>query len=81
MQGSSELEEAQGGYHPLSALGQYLHRCWLDFEDLTLEVHWNASTTAQAFVHMIAEARPARYQDYGCAFVNCALKRWQLVFI
>ena len=46
MQGSSDLEEAQGGFHPLSALGQYLHRCCLDFEDLTLEVRHCVFTAA-----------------------------------
>ena len=30
--------DVEGGYHQSSALGQYLHRCCLDYEDLTLEV-------------------------------------------
>ena len=38
LQSTSGTEEAEGGYHAQSALGQYLHRCCLDFEDLSLEV-------------------------------------------
>ena len=38
LQSTLGTEEAEGGYHAQSVLGQYLHRCCLDFEDLTLEV-------------------------------------------
>ena len=38
LQRNTDGRDVEGGYHQSSALGQYLHRCCLDYEDLTLEV-------------------------------------------
>ena len=38
LQRNTDGRDVEGGYHQTSALGQYLHRCCLDYEDLTLEV-------------------------------------------
>ena len=38
LQRNADGRDLEGGYHQSSALGQYLHRCCLDYEDLTLEV-------------------------------------------
>ena len=38
LQRNTDGRDVEGGYHQSSALGQYLRRCCLDYEDLTLEV-------------------------------------------
>ena len=38
LQRNTDGRDVEGGYHQSSALGQFLHHCCLDYEDLTLEV-------------------------------------------